>query len=82
MLYLFIWIMCGLAAMMIYRSKGRSGALALIAGLLFGPIGVLLALLTPAPPPPPRPRICTKCQKVSEFDSDICPKCGGKAVSL
>jgi hypothetical protein len=82
MLYLFIWIMCGLAAMAIYRNKGRSGGLALLAGLLFGPFGVLLALLTPGPPPPPRARICSKCQKVSEFQSDLCPKCGGKTVSL
>lgn len=82
LLYIFIWIMCGIAAMVIYRNKGRSGALALVAGLIFGPFGVLLALLTPGPPPPPRPRICTKCQKVSQFDSTICPKCGGVTVAL
>lgn len=82
MLYLFIWILCGLATMAIYRSKGRSGLVALVGGLVLGPIGVILALLTPGPPPPPRPRVCVACQKISPYDSDICPSCGGRAVPI
>lgn len=83
MLYLFIWILCGLAAMMIYKNKGRSGAVALIGGLVLGPLGVVLALLTPAAPPPPKPRICLMCKKVSPYDSDICPYCsGGRTVPM
>lgn len=48
MLYLFGWLLCGVIAAAIYSNKGRSGAAAFLVGALLGPIGVLLALLTPA----------------------------------
>jgi hypothetical protein len=81
MLYLLIWILCGLAAMAIYRQKRRSGLIALLGGLVLGPLGVILALLTPALPPPPRPRVCLSCHKISPYDSDICPFCvGGRTI--
>ncbi len=47
MLYVLGWLLCGLVAAYIYREhKHRSWLMGLLAGLLLGPIGVLLALLT------------------------------------
>lgn len=52
MLYVFIWIICGLIAGYIYAGKGRSWVLGGLAGLVFGPIGVILALITRSKTPP------------------------------
>lgn len=41
-----IWIIFGLIAAAIYRSKGRSMLLAFVAGLLLGPFAILLALVS------------------------------------
>ena len=46
MLYVTIWFVCGLIAAYVYANKGRSPITAFLVGLLFGPIGVILALLT------------------------------------
>jgi ribosomal protein S14 len=43
-----LWLLCGVIAAGVYTSKGRSGAEAFIVGVALGPIGVLLALLTPS----------------------------------
>lgn len=48
MVYAGIWLICGIIAAVIYSNKGRSGLTAFIVGFLFGPIGVILAALTPA----------------------------------
>ena len=41
-----IWLICGLLAAYIYRNKGRSEITGFIAGLLLGPLGVVLALVS------------------------------------
>lgn len=46
MTYVIIWLVCGVIAAAIYSNKGRSGAAAFVVGVLLGPIGVLLALLS------------------------------------
>ena len=46
MIYIVIWLLCGVLAATIYSRKGRSGAAAFIVGLLLGPIGVLLAAIS------------------------------------
>lgn len=48
MVYAGIWLICGIIAAVIYSNKGRSGIAAFVVGFLFGPIGVILAALTPA----------------------------------
>jgi hypothetical protein len=42
-----IWIFCGLIAASIYKTKGRSQLTGLLGGIILGPIGILLALLSP-----------------------------------
>jgi len=44
--YLAIWILCGLIAVAIGRSKGQSDFATFLVGLLLGPIGILLVLLS------------------------------------
>lgn len=46
MIYVFVWLLCGVIAAAIYSRKGRPGAAAFIVGVLLGPLGVLLALLS------------------------------------
>lgn len=38
------WVLCGLIAGSIYSQKGRSSTTGFLAGLLLGPIGIILAL--------------------------------------
>lgn len=48
MLYVVLWLLCGFAAAYIYKNKGRSAVTAFLVGLLLGPIGIILAAITPA----------------------------------
>jgi len=41
------WLICGLIAAYIYSNKGRSRTAGFFGGLLLGPIGIILALITP-----------------------------------
>jgi hypothetical protein len=45
--WIFVWIICSILAASIYNGKGRSGIIGFLAGIILGPIGVLLALATP-----------------------------------
>jgi hypothetical protein len=47
LLFIGIWVVCGLVAMGIYSNKGHSGSIGCLGGLLLGPVGVILALATP-----------------------------------
>jgi DNA-directed RNA polymerase subunit RPC12/RpoP len=46
MLFVGIWVICGLIAGYIYTNRGRSGLVGFLGGVIFGPIGLILALLT------------------------------------
>jgi hypothetical protein len=46
MLYVFLWLLCALIAGYVYHNKGRPWLWGALAGLVFGPIGVILALIT------------------------------------
>jgi uncharacterized membrane protein YeaQ/YmgE (transglycosylase-associated protein family) len=43
-----VWFICGLIAAYIYRNRGRSELTGFLGGLILGPIGIILALVTPA----------------------------------
>ena len=44
MIYVGIWVVCGLCAGTIYQQKGRSFGVGFLAGVILGPLGLLLAL--------------------------------------
>jgi ribosomal protein L32 len=68
--YVVVWLICGFAAAAIYSNKGRSGAAAFIVGVLFGPIGVLLALLSS------RDTAAVERKALTEGAIKKCPYCG------
>ena len=50
---LIVWFFCGIGAAMIAQSKGRSGLGWFIAGVLFGPLALLvIGFMAPAPGTP------------------------------
>lgn len=82
MLWLFLWLLCGLAAAGIYRSKGRSYVTALLAGFLLGPVAVLLALLTPADAAGQERQAlrggskkCPQCAELVKTEATVCRFC-------
>jgi hypothetical protein len=60
MIFVFLWILCGVAAAMIGNQKGE-GCSAFFIGVIFGPFGILFALLSSgnrkACP------VCPRCQR-------------------
>lgn len=86
MLYVILWLLCGLAAAAIYRSKGRSAVVALVAGLLLGPVAVVLAALTPASRAGQERQLlaegyrrCPHCAEPIRQDARVCRHCGRDA---
>ena len=57
------WLICGLIAAYLYRNRGRSELAGFLGGLLLGPLGIILALVTP-----PDKRALEKRQKEIEND--------------
>lgn len=39
-----VWIVCAICASAIYRQKGRSPVVGFLAGVVLGPLGLLLAI--------------------------------------
>jgi len=79
MLYLLLWLLCAAAAAAIYARKGRSMLAAGLVGLLLGPIGVLLALLSS--PDWTRVRRCPSCGEIVPRHQAACRACGAPSPS-
>ncbi len=45
-LYVMIWILCGAFGAYVYQQKGRARAVGLVGGLVLGPLGVVLAVMS------------------------------------
>ena len=43
--FVFLWLLFGIASMLIASAKGRSGCAWFVVGIFFGPFGLLVALL-------------------------------------
>jgi predicted nucleic acid-binding Zn ribbon protein len=66
-----ILVVCSVVAGKIYQSKGRSRNAGLLAGCLLGPLGILLAFLTP-----PLLSKCPSCELMVRPQGKTCPRCG------
>jgi len=69
MLFVVIWLLCGVAAAMIGSQKGE-GCLAFIIGFLLGPFGILFALLSSG-----NRKTCPFCKEKIHKDAVVCPRC-------
>jgi hypothetical protein len=49
LIWIAVWMVCGLAGYYISAEKGRGGFEGLLFGLFFGPFGLLLTVLMPEP---------------------------------
>lgn len=45
MIYVIIWVVCGIAAGALYQGKGGSAVAGFLMGLIFGPLGILIVLV-------------------------------------
>ncbi len=81
MVYIFLGagVVCGVVGMAVGGTKGNAGA-GLVLGFLFGPIGILIAVLLPATQTA-LPRQCPYCRKgIPEGDFQRCCHCGGALI--
>jgi uncharacterized membrane protein YeaQ/YmgE (transglycosylase-associated protein family) len=82
--YLGVWLLCGFVAAAIYQRKGRSGLAAFIVGVLLGPIGVILALLSSTNQEGVEEKQlkngemkkCPHCAELIKMDANVCRYCG------
>ncbi|MEI6125375.1 MAG: hypothetical protein WCQ99_02370 [Pseudomonadota bacterium] len=69
MIGLILWLCCGLIAATIGSKKNEGGS-ALLFGLLLGPIGILLAILSSGYKP-----ICPFCKETIKNNATVCKHC-------
>lgn len=82
MLYIILWLLCGLVAGAIYHNKGRPYVTAFLVGLIFGPIGIVLAAITPADAAGQERRAlaagqqkCPHCASLVPAEATVCRYC-------
>ena len=80
----FLWFLCGITAASIARNKGDNGCFGFILGILLGPIGVIIALLSS----PKQAKLderalksgkmkkCPACAELVKVDATKCRHCG------
>jgi len=66
-----IWFLCGIVAAMIGGKKGE-GCAALIVGVIFGPFGIVFAILSKG-----NRKTCPYCKELVHKDASVCPYCQG-----
>lgn len=64
-----IWMICAIVATYIGSRKGE-GCIGFIIGLLFGPLGIVFALLSKG-----ERRTCPSCKELIHKDANVCPQC-------
>lgn len=63
------WLFCGIVAAMIGSKKGE-GCFSFIIGLIFGPFGIVFALLSKG-----NRKECPHCKELIHKDAKVCPHC-------
>ncbi len=82
MVMILLWIVCGWVAAAVAGSKGGSAVLGFLAGLLLGPLGIIIALFMGTEEGRARVRVasgeakrCPMCAEAVLADAIICKHC-------
>jgi len=83
-MFLLVWLACGVIAGAITQQRGRGELLGLIVGLLLGPIGLVVVLLTPVDAAEAERRqladgqaiACVWCAELVRPGAIVCKHCG------
>ena len=85
MVFVIFWLICGGVAAMIASSKGGSGVLGFVAGLLLGPLGIVAACFMGNEKQAEANRIasgdnkkCPRCAELVKVDALVCKHCGNE----
>jgi hypothetical protein len=81
--YVILWLLSGLVAMIIARSKERDGGGWFALGCLFGPFALVVAVLPslktdPNSPSPETPGRCPHCAEPVLKEAKVCKHCSGQ----
>jgi uncharacterized membrane protein YeaQ/YmgE (transglycosylase-associated protein family) len=86
--YIGLWLLCGVVAAAIYSNEGRPWFTALLVGLISGPIGAILAAVTPADKAGLEQQAlvsgskkCPRCAEPVKAEATVCRFCGHEFVS-
>jgi len=67
--YIIVWVICGILAAEIAKSKGRSWTSWFVSGILFGPLSIIVILLLG------RRDVCPYCRGTVHPLAILCPHC-------
>lgn len=76
-----IWLICGFIGAAVAQSRGH-GCAGLIMGFLFGPLGIIIALVMPPDYKGMGKRQCPYCREWIDPLAVKCPKCQGDLINL
>jgi hypothetical protein len=86
--FVIIWIICGGIAAMIASSKGGSGAIGFLVGVLLGPFGIIAAFFMGDEKKLQERQIttgdskkCPRCAELVKPDALVCKHCGNEFAS-
>ncbi len=82
--WIVFWVLCGIVSAVVASSRGASGFLGFVLGVLLGPLGIVIAfVLKPSATLPTTPTSsdgtfikCAHCQGFTPSESRCCMNCG------
>lgn len=85
MIFVVIWVICGVFGYMIADSRGGSGLMGALLGFMLGPIGVLCTFFMSGEQAKAGQQIesgakkkCPRCAELVQPDALVCRHCGGE----